>query len=720
MTPYVADPAVTTATARLKDLAPILAPRAIAVIGASRDPDSVGGAILRNLLAGGFTGAVYPVNPQAPAIAGLKAYARVADIPDPVDLAVVIVKAPLVPSALEQCADHGIRGAVVISAGFREIGGSGESLERQLREVIHRRGLTVIGPNCLGVLNTDPAVGLNATFSKQMPAAGPIAFVSQSGALCTAVLEYARQEGIGFSKVVSLGNKADVTELDLLWAVRDDPQTRVILLYVEELADGARFIQLAREITGEGPHCKPILAVKAGRTPEGRRAASSHTGALAGRDEVYDAIFAQAGVLRVESVEELFDYAAAFAHQPMPRGRRVAIVTNAGGPGIMTTDACIRYGLQLAPLAPSTVEAIRPHVPATAALHNPIDLIGDAREDRYEAALRAVAADPSVDSVIALATPQAMTDLDAIARVVGRAAGAAQKPVVACFMGAAEIAPGVAALDAAHVPHYRFPESAARALSAMSRYTEWVSRPRTVVKTFPVDCAAATEILTQARAAGRRALSQTEALALLQVYGFPVLPFGAARTPEEAGALAQRLGGPVAMKVMSPDILHKVDVGGVRLGVAGPADAERVFRELQQTVAARRPDAAWDGVLVQRMAPAGTETILGMTRDPQFGPLLMFGLGGIYVEACRDVTFRLAPIRELGARLMVSSIRAHRILEGFRGQPPADLARLIECLERLSQLAVEQPAIAELDINPLIVYPQGAQVADARVLLTDG
>ena len=708
------------ASARLRDMSAILAPRSVAVIGASRDLTSVGGAIVRNLLVGGFTGAVYPVNPQAPAVAGMKCYHAVAEIPDPVDLAVIIVKASLVPSIVDQCAQHGVRGVVVISAGFREVGGGGEALERQLREVIDRRGLTVVGPNCLGVLNTDPAIQLNATFAKEMPAAGPIAFVSQSGALCTAVLEYARHEGIGFSKVVSLGNKVNVNELDILWALRDDPQTKVILLYLEDLADGARFIEIAREITGEGPNRKPILAVKAGRTPEGRKAASSHTGALAGSDEAYDAIFAQAGVLRVESVEELFDYASAFAYQPLPRGRRVAIVTNAGGPGIMTTDACVRYGLELAALETKTVEAIRPHVPPTAALNNPIDVIGDAREDRYDAALRAVVEDPNVDSVIALATPQAMTDLGAIGRVVGRVASASHKPVVACFMGVADVTAGVAVLDQERVPHYRFPESAVRALAAMSRYTEWVARPRTVVKTFPVDRPAAERILATARAAGRRALSQIESLTLLQTYGFPMPAFGTARTAAEAQQLLERLGGPVAMKILSADILHKVDVGGVRLGVATPADAERVFRELQQAVAARRPDAVLDGVVMQRMLSPGTETILGMNRDPQFGALLMFGLGGIFVEATRDVTFRLAPIRELGAQLMVSSIRAHKILEGFRGQPPADLACVRECLERLSQLVVDHPTIAELDINPLIVYPQGqgAQVADARVLLT--
>ena len=704
---------------RVKSLVPILTPKSIAVIGASRNPDSVGGALVRNLLHGGFAGAVYPVNPQATAIDGVRCYASIAQIPDPIDLAVLAVRAPLVPELLEVCGQKQVKGVIVISAGFRETGEDGARLEERMRRVIERYGMVLIGPNCLGVLNTDPAVRLNATFAKEMPAQGPIAFISQSGALCTAVLEYARGEGIGFSTVVSLGNKLDVNELDLLLALQDDPQTRVILLYVEELAQGRRFIEIAREITGEGPGRKPILALKAGRTPPGAHAAQSHTGALAGSDEAYDAIFAQAGVLRVESVEELFDDAVAFAHQPLPQGRRVAIVTNAGGPGIMTTDACVRYGLELASLGDQTLATLQAHLPNCCILQNPIDLIGDAQHDRYAIALQAVVRDPAVESAIVVLTPQAMTDVGAIAREVTRVAEPSPKPILACFMGTSGSLLEASDVAGERVPQYRFPESAVRALAAMSRYVDWIQRPRTEVKTFPVDRATADAVLARAAREGRAALTQSESLELLRAYGFPAPPFATAATAEEARRAAVAIGFPVAMKILSADILHKIDVGGVRLNLGNPEAVAETFRQMWEEVHRRDPDAQLEGVLLQSMVPPGTETIIGMTRDRQFGPLLMFGLGGIYVEAWHDVAFRLAPIKTLGAQRMVESIRAHQILEGFRGQPPADVAAIAECLERLSQLAVDRAEIAAIDINPLIVYPhgQGVKVADARVLL---
>lgn len=700
-------------------LSAILSPSSVAVIGASRDEKSVGYSILRNIFLGKFQGAIYPVNPKAEEISGLRCYPAIGAIPGDLDLAVVIVKAPLVPDVLEQCGRKGVRGVIVISAGFKEVGEEGSALEGQVKEVIHRYRMPLIGPNCLGVLNTDPAVRLNATFAKEMPAAGAIGFLSQSGALCTAVLEYAKTEGIGFSKLISIGNKAGVNEMDLLLALREDPQTKVILLYVEDLSEGRRFIEMAREITGEGKNRKPILAIKSGRTPEGAKAVSSHTGSLAGSDEVYDAIFAQAGVLRVDSVEELFDYARAFASQPLPQGRRVGIVTNAGGPGIMATDASIRYGLELARLEERTVEAMRPRLPATAALHNPVDLIGDAQADRYRTALEAVVKDPGVDSLLALATPQAMTDLPEIARVVADVAGRSDKPVFVCFMGVTDVSSGVKVLEEEEVPHYRFPEAAVRALAAMSRYAQWLDRPRTEVRTFPADRKAAESVIRRAQERRQHSLSQSESLELLKAYGFPVPRFSVARTAADARRVADSIGFPIAMKILSPDVVHKFDVGGVRLGIGDSVEAEGAFQAILDSVARHCPAAKIEGVLIQQMIPKGTEMILGMKRDKQFGPVLMFGLGGIYVEVLKDVTFRLAPVRELGARHMVEAIRGHKILQGFRGQPPADAPALIECVERLSQLTMELDGIEELDINPLMVYPQGqgARAADARVLL---
>ena len=704
---------------RTQSLSALFSPRSVAVIGASREPGSVGHAVLCNILEGGFTGAVYPVNPNATEICQAPCYRSLLEIPGDVDLAVIVVKAALVPEVLEQCGQKGVRAAVVISAGFKETGVEGLALEEQVMQVIQRYPLRLIGPNCLGLMNTDPTVRLNATFAKKMPAAGSIAFISQSGALCTAVLEYADGEGIGFSKLISMGNKAGLTELHLLLDLKDDPSTNVILLYIEDLSDGRSFIEIAREITGEGPNRKPILAIKSGRTPEGAKAVSSHTGSLAGSDELYDAIFAQAGVLRVDSVDELFDYAVAFSPQPLPKGKRVAVVTNAGGPGIMATDACIRYGLEMAPLDEATVERMRPHLPPTAALHNPVDLIGDALADRYEVALQTIAADPNTEGLLVLATPQAMTNLSEIARTIAKVAHASDKPILACFMGVTDLSSGIQVLEEGKVPHYRLPEAAVRALAAMARYAEWIQRPRTQVRAFPVDPEVARAVMALACKQGRQALNQSESLDLFKVYGLPVPLFGTASTASEAQRLAEKIGFPLAMKILSPDILHKVDVGGVRLDLKNPEGVGSAFEEMIQTVSRRRPDAKIEGVLLQRMVPNGTELILGMKRDKQFGPVLMFGLGGIYVEVFKDVTFRLAPVRELGARRMIESTRAYRILQGFRGEAAADIPALIECIERLSQLALELEEIEELDINPLMAYPegQGAFVADARVLL---
>lgn len=698
-----------------RDLSAIFAPRSVAVIGASRDPRKVGHAIFQNILKD-FQGVVYPVNPKAQAISAVRTYPSVADIPDPVDLAIVVVPARDVRAVLEECGRKAVRGVVVISAGFREAGPEGRRREDEVKAAIRTHSFALVGPNCLGVLNTDPQVRLNATFARAMPEAGNIAFLSQSGALTTAVLDYARARGIGFSKVVSLGNKADVDELELLTALRDDPRTDVILLYLEDLTDGRRFITLCREITGEIAQPKPILAVKSGRTPAGARAVSSHTGALAGSDEVYDAIFLQSGVLRVETVEELFNYALAFANQPLPSGRRVAIVTNAGGPGILAADASVRQGLELAAFTEGTKQAMRLALPQEAAVENPVDVIGDAQHERYQAAVRAVLRDQGCDGAIVLLTPQAVTDIEEIARVVSAEARAGRKPVLASFMGLVDVSGGVRVLEEARIPHYGFPEDAVRAFQAMVHYAEWVRRPRTEVRTFPVDRARVSTLLSRA---SRGTFSrETLALQLLETYGFALAPWAEAASAEEAVIRASAIGFPVAMKVLSPAIVHKVDVGGIRLHLGAPSEVRAAYEEMMAEIHRRQPDVPIEGVIIQKMVP-GVETILGLTRDPQFGPILMFGLGGIYVEVLKDVTFRLAPIRELGARRMVESIKAIQILRGVRGKPAADLDALVECLERLSQLAVEVPEIAELDINPLMVLPagQGTAVIDARLRL---
>jgi len=697
-----------------RDLTAVIRPSTIAVIGASRDPAKVGHAIFHNILTGGFQGAVHPVNPTARAISGVRAYRSVLEVPDPVDLAVVITPAHLVPGVLDECGRAGVRGVVVISGGFREVGEEGRKREDLVRERVARWGFALIGPNCLGIINTAPDVRLNATFAAQLPDAGNIGFLSQSGALTAAALDYARTKRIGFSKVFNLGNKADVTELELLEVLAADPDTHVILLYVEELSEGRRFIETAREISEQSPP-KPVLVLKAGRTAAGARAVSSHTGSLAGSDQVYEAIFAQAGVLRVESIEELFDYAGAFSRQPLPKGRRVAIVTNAGGPGILATDACVREGLELSKLSDATIGALRRVVPGEAHVGNPLDIIGDADDSRYDAALEAVLADQSVDAGVVLVTRQATIDVEAAADAVIRRARASGKPVLASFVGALAVESGVARLEEAGIPHYPFPEAIARTLAAMARYVSWIERPRTDYVAFnDVNRDRARQIIAGAEPGF---LSESAALELLEAYRLPLLPWAVATSAGEAAERALGIGLPVALKILSPQIIHKVDVGGVRLNLGTTAEVRAAYEAMMVAIRKHHPDAVLDGVLVQAMALKGHEVILGLSHDAQFGPVLMFGLGGIYVEVLKDVTFRLAPVRELGARRMVEETRTAAILRGVRGEPPSDLEAIVECLLRLSQLAVDCPEVAELDINPLFVYAegQGAAVADARV-----
>lgn len=701
-----------------EQLKAIFAPRSVAVIGASAKGKSLGRAIFSNLLFAEYNGCVYPVNTKAKNVLGVRAYPSVLDVPDDVDLAIVLVPAGLVPQVLKEVGRKGCKGAIVISAGFKEIGGEGVKLEEQLKEVAQNYGITVIGPNCFGVINTDPAVSLNATFGRSFPLQGKIAFISQSGAVGVAALEYAAGKKIGFSKFISIGNKANTNENHILEALADDPQTEVILLYVENLEDPGDFITMARRISAK----KPILAVKSGRTTEGAKAASSHTGALSGSDEVYDSLFAQCGVLRVETLEELFRYGIAFANQPLPKSRRVAIVTNAGGPGIMATDAAIRYGLELAKLEPKTKSILQMHLPPTVSLNNPIDLVGDANETRYQLALQGALADDNVDGVLVICVPQMMTNLEAMSTTIAQQVKFADKPVFAIYMATGDIEESLKILDEAQVPHYRFPEDAARSLGAMARYVRWRTRPLTEIKHFDdVQPDRVRKILAKAKSEGRRFLPEPEAHAILRAYGLPMSDSRMVQDEAEAVRAAKEIGFPVAMKIVSPDIVHKVDVGGVRLDLESETDVRAAYTDLMKQVGATRKDANIWGVLIQEMVRGGKEIILGMKRDPHFGALLMFGLGGIYVEVFKDVTFRIAPIRELSAQRMIEAIKGIKLLKGFRGEPPSDIDTIATSLERLSQLVTEFPEIEEMDINPLIVLPvgSGARAVDARIMIAD-
>ncbi len=715
----------------IRSLDAILRPSSIAVIGASRQPNTIGWHIIDNLLKHGFQGPLYPVNPKARSIHSIPAFPSIADVPGPVDLAVIAVPKEYVVEVATQCAECGVKGLVVISAGFKEVGGPGVQREEELLAVTRKSGMRMVGPNCLGVINTEPDVQMNATFAPNMPPPGPVAFISQSGAMGLSVLDYAQSLGIGVSMFVSSGNKADVSGNDLLEYWQDDPATQVILMYIESFGKPARFVELGREITRE----KPICIVKSGRTGAGQRAAASHTGALAGTELATDAIIGQAGAIRAQTVEELFDLAMAFSNQPLPAGNRVAIVTNAGGPGIIIADACESFGLEILRLSLETEEQLRAKLPEEASVKNPVDLIASATPKSYEFALKCVFDDETVDAAIAAFVPplgiQAKDVAEAIVRVNKQHP---EKPLLAVLMGKEGVPAGMAELHEARVPAYIFPESAARALGAMWRQRRRLQRSRGRIVEFDTDDRKVERILDATLAEGRAKLSEPNALRLLEAYGIAVLPWefvskeGPGSLPSTTADAASGIGFPVAIKIVSPEIVHKTDVGGVRLGLKSKTEVERAVREMIKRVrewgaksgepgAGRHDEPAISGVLVQQMADGGTETIVGLTRVPGVGPLVMFGLGGIYVEVMRDVVLRLSPVRDSDAEEMVAGVRLHKLLEGVRGQRPRDKRALVEAILRLSQLAQRHPRIAEMDINPLLALEEGSVAIDARVQL---
>ncbi len=692
----------------------LLRPRSVAVIGASRERNSISYDLLHNLLGYGFTGPVFPVNPRADSVHSLKCYPSVEAIPDPIDLAILVVPRQHVLGHAEACARKGVKGLVVITAGFKEVGGEGEKLEAQLREITQRAGMRLVGPNCMGLINTDPAVRLQGSFSATAePLAGPIAFSSQSGALGEAILALMTQRGLGLSMFVSLGNKADVSGNDLLEYWEQDPRTKVILMYLESFGNPRRFLETARRVS----RGKPILAMKSGRTAAGARAAASHTGSLAGTDVAVDCLLAQAGVLRCDTIEEMFQYAAALATQPPPKGDRVAVVTNAGGPGILAVDACVRRGLQVAPLSAATQARLRPALPPEASCANPVDMIASARGEHYEASLRAVAEDPEIDAILTIFTSLDIIDSMAVAEGILAGIAGTQKPVLVCFMGKVATKPAIARLKDAGLPVYTFPEEAASAMAALARRRAWLERPAGARASFDdFDRATIAGTFAAVRAAGRRVLTLVEATSVLQAAGIPMASWLAAAGAEEAAIAAAALGGPVALKVSSAVITHKSDQGGVRLGLADGAAVRDAAHAMLSAARAQDPAAT---LLVQRMAKGGTEVIFGATVDPKFGPLLMFGLGGIFVEILHDVAFRLAPLADIDAEELLAEIKGAPILDGARGHPAVDRAVLREVLLRLSQLLTDFPEIEELDLNPFFAAPTRAAsvAADARVLL---
>lgn len=693
-------------------------PRSVAVIGASTNQSKLGYAVVKNLVDGGFgsQGKIFPINHKGGEILGLKVFPSVLEIGEGVDLAVIVIPYPFVPQALRECGEKRISAAIIISAGFREAGREGLEREFELIDIAQHYNIRLVGPNCLGVIDT--FTPLNASFSAGTPPKGPMAFMSQSGALGTAVLDIALAGRLGLSKFVSLGNKADVNEIELLQAWKNDPETRVIMIYTEGIPNGQEFIRIARDVTRK----KPVVAIKSGVTQSGSRAVSSHTGSLAGSQQAYYAAFYQAGILRVESMEDLFDVAMAIGYQPALQGDRIAIVTNAGGPGILATDALERAGMALARFENDTINQLIKLLPDVASASNPVDVLGDATADRYEFAMDAVADDPNVDGVMVLLTPQAMTEIEATATSISDLSLKSEKPILACFMGERQIETGLELLIQSGVPNYAFPERAARAFKAMSEYRQIQERPIPEFPSIDLDQSVVSAAISKVRREDRLTIGDTEAREVLVAAGMGIPQSEIAVTSQNAVEIAAKIGYPVALKIASPDILHKTDVGGVKVGLENADEVVDAYELMVYRAQRYVPEARIWGCLVQEMLPeGGLEVLVGMNRDPQFGPLITFGLGGIYVETLRDVTFKIAPFSRLEAAEMLTEIKAHALLDGVRGKPPMDKDAIVDVLLRISQLVQDFPEIVELDINPLMVYPkgQGAIAVDMRLILSE-
>ncbi len=703
----------------MPSLDPLFRPRSIAVVGASRKNGTIGAELLRNVLSCGFPGPVYPVNPGARVVQSVRAYPSVRSVPDDVDLALIATPGKHVESVVNDCVAKGVEAIVVISAGFGEMGAEGKARQDAILKTIRDHGMRMVGPNCLGLLNVDPTCPVNATFAPRVPKPGPVAFLSQSGALGVTILDVACDLGIGVKQFISVGNKADISANDLLEYWADDPDVRVILLYLESFGNPRRFMRLARRISRH----KPILAVKSGRTEAGARAASSHTGSLSGMDIAVDALLGQAGVMRMNTIERMFDTALLLAYQPVPKSNRVAIVTNAGGPGIMASDACSNHGLELVDFDPETIETLKSFLPAEASVRNPVDMLASAGPVEYEQAVRAVLADDNVDSLLVLFVPPIMIDAPEVADAIRRGAEGTDKTIATTFMGSHGVPEALSSLRAGHFPSYAFPESAARAIARAVWYGEWLEQPPGTIPDFSdIDGQAARKVVQAALEKTRNEelwLDPAEVRALLAAYGLRGPKSALARSAEQAVAHASEIGEPVALKLVSPTITHKSDVGGVKLWLRGADQVRNAFTALEKNLEARGQRGEMEGALIQEMAQEGLETFIGATYDPQFGPLIGFGIGGVHVEVWRDVVFRVHPLTDLDAQQMLDGIRGKKLLDGVRGEPAADRDALRDALLRVSQMISDLPEIVELDMNPLFALEPGRGVlaVDARIRL---
>ncbi len=687
-------------------------PKAVAVVGASREPGKVGHTVLENLLSAGFRGAIYPVNPKAQEILGLKAYPSVSAIPGEVELAVIAIRAPLVPQVIEECGKKGVRAAVILSAGFRETGREGAQLEREVLTKAQKFGLRIVGPNCLGVLDT--YARLNVTFAAVKPLRGAVGFFSQSGALCLHLLEWSRAEKVGLSRFVSLGNKCDVSEVECLRALGEDPHTRVILGYLEGIDDGRAFVEVAREVSRK----KPVVIFKSGVTGAGARAASSHTGSLAGSEQAFSAAVKKARVIRAATLQEFFDQALFFALQPPMKGPAVAVLTNSGGPGIVAADAIERSALEIPTLGPETVDKLRKILPPYAAFYNPVDVAGDADAERYEKALQILLEDPKINGILIILSHTATVDPAEVAERIIRKKG--KKPLTACFLGKESVRRGASLLKRKGVPVFPYPEEAVVTLEKSWLFTLLSQKTEGREESPPkVDFARAAAVMKQVREEERNYLYDHEVREILEAYGFRFPKSLLARTTEEALLAAKVIGYPLVLKVVSPEIQHKTDLGGVKVNIRTEEELIQGFQEILFRVKKALPRATITGILVQEMITNAREVILGFTRDPQFGPMVMFGLGGIYVEVLKDVSFRLAPLEFEEAREMIREIRGYGLLRGVRGEEEADLPALTSALVALSRLAVDFPELVEGEVNPFMVRRrgEGAVAVDARLIL---
>lgn len=691
----------------------IFNPSSIAVVGASQEEKKVGNAVVRNLLRG-YTGKIYPVNPSRTEILSLPCYPSVSAIPDRVDLAIIVIPAKAVPEALKDCAKAGVKGVVVISAGFKEVGGDGVAREREIVEIVRASGMRMVGPNCLGVMNTKNQ--MNASFAAELPPPGRVAFFSQSGALGVAIIDWAIENNFGFSKFVSFGNKADLNEIDFLEYFAKDSDTDVILGYIEDVVDGKKFLKVAEAVT----KIKPVILIKSGATEAGARAASSHTGALAGSDRAFTEAFRKTGIIRVSGIQELFDTAEMFISKKTPRGRRLLIITNAGGPGIIAADTADSLKIKLEPMTKSSIDAIAEKLPPTASLYNPVDIIGDATSERYKVVLDQAIKDPVVEGICVILTPQAMTDVDNIAQVVISSANDTDKPIFATFIGGQRVKNAVNKLKQSRIPCFQDPTVAINAYGKLIEFVELKNKKTSEEPPIEIpveNVEKVRQLLQSLQSEGVSEIGGEDAMQILSLYGFSFPERALAKTPMEAVAIAERIGYPVVMKVSSPHILHKTDVGGVKLNLTTEKAVYNAFIEITTNVKRVMPDAYIEGVMVYEMVTGGKEVILGVSYDRTFGHMIMFGLGGIYVEVLKDVSFRIVPVSEQEAFDMINEIKASRILDGVRGEKPYDKKDIVNCIRKLSRLVQDFPLIKEIDINPYMVMNNGGIGLDARIII---